>query len=286
MQREANFASHARSSDHAESGKRRPVAASRAASVVNAPAFAPRRNADFRWDDFDPDLYVKHNYLELRDDDLRILQVMRDEFAKVLDPDRPVPAAIDVGAGPNLYPALSMLPFCHHLTLWERSLANVHWLQREIPSYSPMWEDYWHVLRTREPYERVPDPRAALRQKATVRRGDLFRLPQRKWNLGTMFFVAESISPQEREFRLAVEKFINALTPGAPFAIAFMEDSAGYNVGPLRFPAVAVTEADVDDCLRLLSDDFHTRPIRSTKPLRDGYHGMILAIGKAGRAKG
>lgn len=40
-----------------------------------------------------------------------------------------VARGIDVGTGANLYPCLSMLPFCGEITLWERGEANVAWLQ-------------------------------------------------------------------------------------------------------------------------------------------------------------
>ena len=239
----------------------------------------PQSNADCRWDDFDPVLYLQQNYLEVRDDDLRIVQAVRDFFADAFDVDRPVDAGIDVGTGPNLYPALCMLPFCRRITLWERSGANVRRLQQETQRFSPMWDGYWNVLRGHGAYRRVPDPRQALRSAARVHHGDLFRLPERRWNAGTMFFVAESLSSQQREFRLAVRRFFGALTPGAPFAVAFMAESTGYDVGAVHFPAVAVTEADVDECLRPHSPDVATVVIRSSVPLRDGYSGMVLGMG-------
>jgi hypothetical protein len=98
-----------------------------------------------------------------------------------------------------------------------------------------------------------------------------------------MFFVAESISDQKREFKLAVERFVGSLKAGAPFAAAFMENSSGYHVDKLHFPAVAVSATDVAHCLSALVDELEVQRFRSEKPLRDGYHGMILALGKAGK---
>jgi hypothetical protein len=242
-------------------------------------------NAAYPWDSFDPEVYINNNYAELRDDDRRILQVIRDYFAGALDPTRPVEKGVDVGAGANLYPMLAMLPFCRKIVLWEYGRSNVAWLQREIKGWSRRWEEFWAVLRTRRAYREV-DPNQLVRDRVTVHWGNLFHLRPRQFDLGTMFFVAESISEQEREFQAAVRRFIGSLRPGAPFATAFMQDSSGYYVGRIRFPAVPVSEADVKELLEPLADDVSIFPVRSEKPLRDGYHGMILALGKARRAKG
>ncbi|HZN75278.1 MAG TPA: SCO2525 family SAM-dependent methyltransferase [Micromonosporaceae bacterium] len=251
----------------------------------NGTASTSRGNAGYPWDDFDPDWYARHNYATLGADDRRILQIVRDFFASTLT-GRSVKQGIDVGSGANLYPALSMLPFCERITLWERSAANVKWLKEQIEAdYSESWDRFWNVLVTRPRYRAVENPREALREKAWVRNGDLFKLPPRQWDLGTMFFVAESISDRKNEFRDATQRFVGSLRVGAPFAAAFMENSSGYDVGSLRFPAVAVRTADVESCLSLLAHDVRTVPVARLKDRRDGYDGMILALGKAGRAK-
>jgi hypothetical protein len=240
-------------------------------------------NDTFPWDDFDPDLYLKTNYLQLRDDDRQILRLVRNHFDRTVDPRRPLARGIDVGSGPNLYPALTMLPFCDEITMWERGQANVKWLNSEIWQYSPLWEPYWNTLARRDSYGRLDHPRDVLRAKADVQRANLFQLPTRRWDVGTMFFVAESISWQRREFRLATRKFVQSLKPGAPFAAAFMRNSPGYNVGSLRFPAVMVEEADVKECLSTLVDDVEVTTVRSRQYLRPGYDGMIIALGRAAR---
>jgi hypothetical protein len=237
-------------------------------------------NAGLPWDDFDPDLYHESNYLVLREDDRRILQVTRDFLATQLRLKEGF-RAIDVGSGANIYPALAMLPFCNRLTLWERGLRNVHWLKRQVSRFSNSWFPYWHVLNTRARYRTVDDPRLTMRDRCTVAHADLFDLPSREWDVGTMFFVAESISGAPREFRLAMRCFIAALKPRAPFVAAFMRDSEGYDVGSLRFPAVKVSEDDVSNCLSPLAHDVRILRIRSVHR-RNGYDGMILALGKAG----
>lgn len=249
-------------------------------------AGAPQRgNRGFPWDDFDPEWYVRHNYAELRDDDRGILKRVRTHFARELGGTGPQLRGIDVGSGANLYPALTMLPYCQEITLWELSTNNVKWLNDEVRFCSPLWFEYWDVLKQHGAHSAIGGPRELLSARAKPRKGDLFKLPRREWDMGTMFFVAESLSEQEREFKTAIERFIGALKPGAPFAAAFMRDSSGYYVDRLRFPAVAVSEVDVKHSLAPFADQLETRSVQAEKSLRDGYRGMILALGRVGRTR-
>jgi NNMT/PNMT/TEMT family protein len=246
-------------------------------------------NDAYDWDRFDPEWYVSHNYQRLRDDDHQLLNWVREFFGSELRADRPVERGVDVGSGANLYPALAMLPYCHEIDLREHGAQNVRWLRDQISDYEPLWDKYWDSLASGTDYRAIDDPRVLFAKRVGVRRSDLFKLPVRRWDVGTMFFVAESISRQEREFKNAVAQFIRSLRVGAPFAIAFMKESAGYFVGDpakgeqVEFPAVSVTEADVRHTLEPLAPDVQTRVVESGEPLRHGYQGMILAVGKVQR---
>ncbi len=268
--------------------KWQPRAAQRAAvDGVYSPAMNPQppperlmgRNSDFAWDSFDSCSYLTHNYGTLRDDDRQIVEGVRDFFAP-LDPAM-VRQGLDVGSGTNLYPALTMLPLCDKITLWEYASSNVRWLRREVRRYSQSWDGFWDLLSQDPLYKSVEDPRAALVRKALVRKGSIFDLPVSRWDVGTMFFVAESISADVREFQAATQRFVRSLKPGAPFAAAFMKNSTGYDVGDRRFPAVAVDVDDVHDCLAGSAEDVKIERISAANPLRTGYDGMILALGKA-----
>jgi hypothetical protein len=248
-------------------------------------------NADYPWDDFDSADYFRHNYSALRHDDGQILEAIRDFFSKAdrstgaireASDERPA-IGLDLGSGTNLYPALAMLPFCAELTLWEFSARNAEWLRRELKSYSPSWDKFWERLALAPPYQDTADPRAALAARTRVHQGSVFDLPAATWDLGTMFFVAESLTCNPAEFKAATRRFVDALHPGAPFAAAFMENSTGYDVGERRFPAVAVTPEIVRHCLEDVSRNLDVQHIDSgNNPLRDGYSGMILVLGTAG----
>lgn len=240
-------------------------------------------NADYPWDDFDSNWYLDHNYRNLRDDDREIIQLIGEFFASL--PEGPPRRGIDVGTGANLYPMLAMLPLCDKITLCERSATNVSWLRAEVKSYNRSWDGFWRALSESQPalYKKVDDPRAAVREQARVRKKSIFKLAKSRWDVGTMFFVAESITERLEEFRHATHIFLRSLRSGAPFAAAFMKKSQGYWVGGHHYPAVAVDEDDIDRCLRGVASGVKIETINKTvsNPLRDGYDGMIVATGMA-----
>jgi len=237
-------------------------------------------NSDVDWDTFDPEAYRDDNYLRLRDDDRQIMVRIRDFFAAAGPADA---CGVDVGAGSNLYPALAMLPFCQRLDLWEFSAPNVAWLDAQVKRFDDHWNAFWRIYQENPAYARVADPRARLATVASVHQSNLFQLPTRAWDMGTMFFVACSLSSDLQEFHRAMHRFVTSLKPGAPFATAFMEGSQGYPVGDARFPAVGISDRDVAESLASVAyDDVVIERITTGDPLRDGYSGgMILAIGRA-----
>ncbi|MFE9424561.1 SCO2525 family SAM-dependent methyltransferase [Kitasatospora sp. NPDC006697] len=244
-------------------------------------------NSQAPWDSFDPEAYLEHNYRTLRADDRQILAAVRDHFTAHFE-QRPAAGlrGLDVGAGTNLYPSLAMLPWCERITLFERSSANVGWLEAAVREYGTNWDPFWEVLCEQPAYRGLPDPRARLREAAEVVRGDLFAeldLPERAADIGTMFFVAESLSTDYDEYRGAVGRFARALRPGAPFAVAFMENSTGYAVGGETFPACKIEQPDVLNGLQGYAEDDLTIShidVPGSSPLRDGYSGMLLALGR------
>ncbi|MCF2528484.1 SCO2525 family SAM-dependent methyltransferase [Yinghuangia soli] len=249
-------------------------------------------NREAPWDRFDSRSYLDHNYRTLREDDRQIIAAVRDHFAACFPGGRPAGLkGIDVGAGANLYPALSMLPWCDEILLYERAQTNVTWLRGQIAEYGAGWDQFWSVLSADAGYQAVGDPRACFRERAEVRQGDLFDLAEERggaaaerWDIGTMFFVAESMSTVRHEFEEAVAKFLGCLNPGAPFAAAFMENSSGYEVAGQKFPAYPVDRNQVGESLVKYVDPTATTIIEIPIPgrrLRTGYTGMLLACGRS-----
>jgi hypothetical protein len=262
--------------------------------IESEASVAAGRNLDYAWDAFDPETYFRHNYVILRDDDRKIVELVRNFFAATLaaSPLSPGARGIDVGTGANLYPALTMLPFCDRITLYEFSAANVDWLEhqreRGWPSWHEAWDQFWILLCKQPAYQGVAEPQSELAGRAEIVQGSIFELqgqdPADRWDIGTMFFVAESITGQRREFLKAVDHFFTILKPNAPFAMAFMEHSAGYHVGLQNYPATDIDERDIEQCLGDRAHDIRVHNIGSgNRPLRDGYTGMILAHGRVNR---
>lgn len=256
-----------------------PQAASRAGAKASVRSL--RRNSDCPWDRFDSAWYHEHNYSRLREDDRHIIKLVRDFFGHAYRRGRLGAGlrGVDVGAGANLYPALSMLPFCRFVELRDFSEANVEWLMEQVSEYDQSWDEFWNELREEDQYRSIQNPRARLAEIARVEKASVFKLPERRWDIGTMFFVAESLTADPEEFAEAVKTFLRSLKPRAPFTAAFMKESEGYQVGDGWFPAVAIDKPDVDAAMRGLTTGLRLYDVDVWDRLREGYDGMILATG-------
>ncbi|MGW5465867.1 SCO2525 family SAM-dependent methyltransferase [Streptomyces sp. NPDC003996] len=255
---------------------------------LGSPRSLSQLNADAPWDAFDPQAYVRHNYKRVIHEDAEIISIVRAHFNDHfrVRPDLPV-RGIDVGAGANLYPAFSMLPWCEEITLLDRAARNVDYLRNQRRCYDKSWDAFWSLLCQDEGYAALPsDPRERFAQVVRVEEGDLFALSDRRehWSLGTMFFVAESLSTSDEEFRQAVECFMQSLVPGAPFAAAFMEHSEGYFVGDTHFPACNVGEPAIRSAIEVhAAEGLRMSKVGQPDAVRPGYTSMIVACGFRGR---
>ena len=252
------------------------------------------RNADASWNTFSSHDYWHRNYSRLQAEDREIIRRVSHFFASACTGSPPVQRAIDVGAGTNLYPALLMLPWTKQILLADFSKSNVLWLHDQLAdSSSPWrWDHFWHEMQRGKGYADIDRPHERLRNACASEQGhagieqvSVFDLAKARWNLGTMFFVAESITEDPAEFRAAVASFVGALTPGAPFAAAFMAGSAGYPVDDTHFPALPI---EPDDVRRHLTELNVREPsvdlLETSHRVRDGYEAMIVATGFASDA--
>ena len=250
------------------------------------------RNAGAPWNMFSSNDYWRRNYSELQAEDREIIRRVSDFFVSACAGGPPVQRAIDVGAGTNLYPALLMLPWAERILLAEFSKSNVLWLHDQLAdSSSPWrWDHFWHEMQRGKGYADIDRPHERLRNACASEQGhagieqvSVFDLAKARWNLGTMFFVAESITEDPAEFGAAVASFVGALTPGAPFAAAFMAGSNGYPVDGTHFPALPIEPDDVERHITALGvHELSVDLLETSHRVRDGYTGMIVATGFAG----
>jgi NNMT/PNMT/TEMT family len=249
------------------------------------------RNADAAWNMFSSHDYWRRNYSQIQAEDREIIRRVSHFFVSAFTDCPPVQRAIDVGAGTNLYPALLMLPWTERILLTDFSKSNVLWLHDQLADHgSPWpWDCFWQEMHDGRGYADVEGPRERLRDACASEPGhagieqlSVFDLPRARWNLGTMFFVAESITEDPKEFGAAVASFVGALTPDAPFAAAFMAGSAGYPVDGTHFPALPIRPEDVERHLTALDVREPSVDLLETSfRVRDGYAGMIVATGFA-----
>ena len=128
-------------------------------------------NGDVDWDQFDSAAYFDHNYRRLRPDDRQIINLVADFFQedRRRSPRSWRHKAIDVGAGANLYPALTMLPFAAEITLYERAASNCEWLRHQQREPHESWWEFWSQMALdRGAYHGIKDPLDLL-QPAGVR---------------------------------------------------------------------------------------------------------------------
>ncbi len=249
------------------------------------------QNADAPWNTFSSDDYWRRNYRELQAEDQEIIRRVSNFFISAFAHHPPAQRGIDVGSGTNLYPALLMLPWTEQILLTDYSASNISWLDDQLADDTSdwTWRPFWQQMRESKGYREVDSPRKLLREAcvaepgyAGIEQGSVFDLPRARWDLGTMFFVAESITKKPEEFRDAVACFLGSLKPGAPFAAAFMAGSDGYEVARTVYPAVPITTDDVRRHLTELgAGDLSVEMPETEHRVRHGYTGMIVATGFA-----
>jgi NNMT/PNMT/TEMT family len=235
------------------------------------------------WSDFDADGYWKSNYASVLAEDAQIIRHASNFLIDACEGRPPIRRGLDVGTGTNLYPALLMIPWTERITFAEYSTANIDWLNDNLANVEGewVWQPFWDLVAHLSGYRNVEQARRHLATGYDIRRLSIFDLPKRAWGLGSMYFVADRITSDDAEFESAVRSFLDALTPGAPFTMAFMEGSASYDVSGVRFPTVEITSESLDMLLGRLPviGTGVLRTDNSVRRLRPAYDGMLLVTG-------
>jgi NNMT/PNMT/TEMT family len=243
----------------------------------------PIRNEAVLWSDFDAGDYYKINYASVLPEDAEIMECASKFLIEACGSPARLRQAVDVGAGTNLYPSLLMLPWAEHIVFTEYASSNIDWLHENLADAPGEWhwQPFWDLVAGLPSYRTIDDPRGRLAAAHEIRMQSIFELPERTWDLGSMFFVADGMTTVEAEFKAAVRKFLDALLPGSPFLMAFMEGSEGYKVSDKRFPSVKITPGSLDALLAALpvaGTSVH-RTDNSVRRLRHGYDAMLLVTG-------
>ncbi len=228
------------------------------------------------WDAFNPYAYVVDNYQTIHDEDRLILDsilpLIQQECSRSC-------RVLDIGTGPNLYPIIALFPYSRHIDCLEYSRSNVKYLRDQIHNPSECWHRFHRYMQRYSDRYLFPLQRT-LSDKVFIRRGDLFSEIFAGYDVVTMFFCAESITSRRDTFVAACIKSMSCARPGGVYIAAFMEQSAGYFVDHIHFPAYATNAQELQHIFEPLCANLRVKRIQKAEnPLREGYSGMVLVTG-------
>ena len=230
------------------------------------------------WDLFSSQAYAEKNYQPLHKIDESIIAVVKSYLQKHAASNLTV---ADIGAGPNLYPMFLLLPHAKELDLIEYSKQNIAYLQDQINSPDEMWLEIYRYIFPENNSLSKSQLTHDLQRRVKVIQGSIYELPTQKFDIASMFFCAESITSDEVEFEQATLKYINSVKPGGILCAAFMENSAGYQVADMNFPAVKITDQNLKKLFTSHCTDLQiTRFDEGANEIREGYSGMLVLVAK------
>lgn len=229
------------------------------------------------WEQFNPRAYVRDNYAYVHDEDRQIIDLLFPYLAKKLKITNRV---LDIGTGPNLYPLLAIAPFVASIDCMEYSRRNTNYLKKELQHPHDNWKLFADYLRRKNNCYRQAIPEL-LTQKIRIQRGNIFSTNKRGYDCASMFFCAESITDNRKDFTHACTQFVKTVKIGGTLLALFMENSSGYVIDSIRFPAYPVNQNSLIQTFTPLVSELKIHRIkRANCPLRAGYTGMLLLIGK------
>jgi hypothetical protein len=234
-----------------------------------------RRNADVDWNAWPVSTYLNENYRTLHVSDDAVL-AHHSALYRSIAPGS-LARAVEVGAGPNLYPLLLLSGLARRIDAVDQSASGLAYLQRQLDAGpDPSWEPFWR--RCRELNPALPADIAAALARVRVLRGDLRDLVGGGYDLASMHFVAESATEDPAEFQQFCAAFTGAVRPGGLLIAAFMENMARYELGDgSSWPGTPVDMAAVTEVFEPLTCDLHVSRIDQDPGLPAyGYTGMVL----------
>ena len=241
---------------------------------------APQRscNADVAWDGFDTRSYVADNYASLHEVDRRIITTLAPFYRSL--PSGSVRTALDVGTGPNLYPLMLAGAASRQIHVIEHSAANVEHLRAVCAQGAdPGWLPFWQLCRDLLP--ELPADLAQVLSRVRVSQGSAFALPARRYDLASMFFVAESVTGERDEFELLTQRFVRAAVPGGRLVAAFMAGMPQYELAGEVLPSFPLDEAGLEHVVGPLTTDLTIERLPADPTIPYEHDGVLLMTARA-----
>ena len=236
-------------------------------------------NADLDWDRWPVPTYLAENYHDLHESDDAVI-VHHSVAYRALAPGS-LDRAVELGAGPNLYPLLLASGVARRIDAVDRSAAGLGYLRRQLDGDpDPIWQVFWRRCRALNPG--LPATLTDALARVHVRQGDAFALAGAGYDLASMHFVAESVTEDPDEFDGFCRAFVDTVRPGGHLVAAFMENMGRYELGDgSRWPGVPVDVAVVRQVFGPLTEDLQVSRIDADPGLPEyGYTGMVLMRGR------
>jgi hypothetical protein len=228
------------------------------------------------WEKFNPEKYVAENYSFIHDEDKKILDLMTEFYLEIPMLNH----ALEVGVGPNLYPLMAMLPKAKVIKAMEYSQRNINYLRHQLIRPSSNWNIFQEYLISNNEIYRYPLPQT-FATKVNLQHGSIYELPEGKFDLVSMNFVAESITNKQDEFNIVCQKFVDAVKPGGNLIASFMENSVSYTIDGIEFPSYPIDLNKLDKVFSPITTHLKIQRIEIAQtPLRPGYTGMLFLTGR------
>ncbi|HSD55735.1 MAG TPA: hypothetical protein VLA92_01125 [Candidatus Saccharimonadales bacterium] len=244
--------------------------------------------ADFK--KFDPLEYVERNYgqPEAMVDDQNICRIVSFALSKLGVRDA---SAVDIGCGPNPYPAMLLAPFASSIDLLEYSPPNREYMAALLSGglsdqQMQVWPKFGkHMVEGGGDIYKDALPRLqqmAAEGRVDVRFGDIFKLPKKQWKIASLYFVDDSISIYRSDHREAVASTCEAIEDEGLVVAGNMLNNKkhlGYQAGAGKvFPnisqnALELKQAYTDN--KMFSLVIETAGVEKA---RKGYDGMAVVL--------
>lgn len=242
------------------------------------------------WSAFDPYEYAMRNFGnngEILPEDKRLIMHAIQALQQVGISQKSLKDVADIGSGPNLYPAMILVPFLHTksvLHLLEFS-ENRSYLQKLVDGtmereHAKIWHKFEEFM-VDVGGDMYQDCEESAKKKIVSQFGDIFSLPKNKYDLLTSYFVSESIVDSQMQFREAIQSMGKAIKRDGIMMVAHMVGSEGWHAGKgSKFPAINLTAEQIKQAYLDADLDIISTIVvgHDTQKVREGYTGMMLVI--------
>lgn len=238
------------------------------------------------WKEFDTLEYLNRNYMKrILPEDQEIIKTTVETLAQI-NHNHTYKNILDIGCGPNLYPALLIKPFTASdatIHMVDYAEQNLKYMKQLISNKNlqDTWKQFENLMVSikgstyRESIEKV----TSIMQ---VEWGDIFNLEKERFDAGLSFFVTESISSDFGVFQKATHSFLDSIKSKGIVIAAHMLGSHSYFAGEgTKFPSTKINKKQLLETYEPLLDIVHISTFGhdSGGAVRTGYSGMALLIG-------